>query len=76
MKSSLYTNCMLTVIAIALTYLCTVHFVQPPTAHAQAAQYTVPVILNGSPDGPTAYVPVVAFDAKWNNGTWHISQKP
>jgi hypothetical protein len=76
MKSSLYTNCMLTVIALSLVYLCVARVAQPPAVQAQAAQYSVPVMLNGSPDGPNAYVPVVTFDAKWNNGTWHITQKP
>jgi Na+/melibiose symporter-like transporter len=76
MKSSLYTNCMLTVIALSLAYLCVARVMQPPAVQAQAAQYSVPVIQNGANDGPTAYVPVVVFDAKWKNGTWQISEKP
>jgi hypothetical protein len=66
---------MLTVIAVSLVYLCVAHILQPPTAQA-AAQYSVPTIEQGSPDGPTAYVPVVVFEAKWNNGVWAVSQKP
>ena len=78
MKSSLYTNCMLTVIAVSLVYLCVAHVVQPPAAHAQAApQYSVPVILNGSPDGGTTAVPVVVFDAKvTKDHLWQFSVKP
>jgi hypothetical protein len=76
MKSSLYTNCMLTVIALSLVYLCVARVTQPPAVQAQAAQYTVPVMQNGSNDGPPAFVPVVVFDAKWNKGTWQISEKP
>jgi Na+/melibiose symporter-like transporter len=76
MKSSLYTNCMLTVIALSLVYLCVARVTQPPAVQAEAAQYTVPVMLNGSNDGPPAFVPVAVFDAKWKNGTWQISSKP
>jgi hypothetical protein len=67
---------MLTVIALSLLYLCVARIAQPPSAHAQASQYSVPIIQNGSNDGPTAFVPVAVFDAKWQGGTWHISQKP
>jgi hypothetical protein len=74
MKSTLYTNCVLTVIAASLLYLCATHIAQPPSA--RAADYSVPVILNGSPDGGAAAVPVVVFDAKVRNGVWQFSQKP
>ena len=57
MKSSLYTNCVLTVIAASLLYLCATHIVQPPSAMA-AAEYTVPT-FNGE-NGVTA-VPVVVY---------------
>jgi len=76
MKSSLYTNCMLTVIALSLVYLCVARVTQPPAVQAQAAQYSVPVMQNGSADGPGGFVPVVVFDAKWKNGAWQISGKP
>jgi hypothetical protein len=76
MKSTLYTNCMLTVIAISVLYLCVARIAQPPSAHAQSAQYSVPILKNGSNEGGTEYVPVVVFEAKWKDGTWHISEKP
>jgi hypothetical protein len=39
MKSSLYTNCVLTVIAASLLYLCATRVAQPPSA--RAADYSV-----------------------------------
>ncbi|MFZ0774572.1 MAG: hypothetical protein WCA49_10230 [Candidatus Sulfotelmatobacter sp.] len=74
MKSGLYTNCLLTVIAASLLYLCATHVAQPPSA--RAADYSVPVIVNGSPDGGTTAVPVVVFEAKVKDGHWEFSTKP
>jgi hypothetical protein len=74
MKSSLYTNCVLTIIAASLLYLCVAHVSQPPSVRAD--NYSVPIMHNGSNEGPMAFVPVVEFDAKWKDGTWHISAKP
>jgi hypothetical protein len=57
MKSTLYTNCMLTVIAISLLYLCVAHVVQPPAARA-AAEYSVPTVRG---DNDVTAVPVVVY---------------
>jgi hypothetical protein len=76
MKSTLYTNCVLTVIAISVLYLCAARIAQPPSAQAQSPQYSVPVMQNGTNNAGTAFVPVVVFDAKWKNGVWQISAKP
>jgi len=63
MKSPLYTNCMLTIIAISLLYLCVARISQPPSAHADA-ECPVPTIKGEN--GVTA-VPVVAYSLQPKN---------
>jgi hypothetical protein len=67
MKSTLYTNCVLTVIAASLLYLCATHVAQPPSV--QAAGYSVPTIKDNN--GAEA-VPVVVYSMQNSSGLGFI----
>ena len=62
MKTDLYTKFVLTVIAVALLYLCVAHTIQPTVVHAQSSRYTVPTVSPGDHSTSQA-VPVVVYQA-------------
>jgi hypothetical protein len=62
MKSDLYTKFVLTVIAVALLYLCVAYTIQPTVVQAESPKYSVPTV--GPYDTETFQaVPVVVYQA-------------
>jgi hypothetical protein len=64
MKPDPYTKFVLTVIAVALLYLCVAHTIQPAVVQAQSLRCSVPIV---SPKDREIYqaVPVVVYQWKY-----------
>jgi hypothetical protein len=58
MRIDTYTKSLLTIIAVGLLYLCVIQTERPAVVHADASQYSVPVVKDSV---GTTVVPVEVF---------------